>query len=336
MSSSHDKNKLYSLKPYNTMGVASWCPEFETVSSEETLLPIIEKIKFPYFVLGGGSNILLPEMFEKSILHNTIKGIEIVDEKSDELTVEVGAGEVWHDFVRWAVNNEYYGAENLSLIPGTVGAAPVQNIGAYGVEVKDFLTSVKYCDLETGKWHWIDTEDCAFGYRDSIFKNSLKGKTFISRIRVKLSRYPQFNLEYGPLKELEGQKGLTAKIVSDAVIAIRQSKLPDPAVLGNTGSFFQNPVVEKSFAKAIKEKYPTMPSYPIDSHHVKIPAAWLIEQAGFKGKRYGDVGCYEKHALVIVNYGEASSEDIRQHVNRVQKGVESRFRIFLHPEVNIL
>lgn len=327
----------HSLKPYNTMGIDAGCPEFFPVNKEEELEILMDRIQYPHYVLGGGSNVLLPDNFLKSVLHNRILGIEILEETSDTVSIELGGGVVWHEFVRWAVKRDYYGVENLSLIPGTVGAAPIQNIGAYGVEVKDVLTSVKYCDLQTGKWTWIDKAECGFAYRDSIFKNELKGKIFISKVRLKLSKIPQYNLSYGALSALEESAGnLNAMKISDTVIAIRQSKLPDPEVLSNSGSFFKNPVVDATFAKAIKAKYVDMPSYPLDENHVKIPAAWLIEQAGFKGKRYGQVGCYEKHALVIVNYGNASSEEIRAHIDRIQKGVYSLFKIKLQAEVNVL
>lgn len=327
----------YSLESYNTMGIDSLCPEMFSIKSEDNLLQALEKTQYPIYILGGGSNVLLPDKLDKSILYNTISGIEIVDENEKNVIIEVGAGIVWHEFVQWAVKRDYYGVENLSLIPGTVGAAPIQNIGAYGVEVKDVLMAVRYYDLVEQKWKWKKGEECEFGYRDSIFKKNLRGRIFISKVRFRLSLLPEVNIEYGALKQLEKlSEPLTSQKISEVVIAIRQSKLPDPEILGNCGSFFQNPIVESAFAEAIKEDYPALPYYPMGDNSVKIPAAWMIEACGLKGKRYGNVGCYEKHALVIVNYGGATSQEVREHVKRVQSRVKEKFNILLHPEVNIL
>lgn len=319
------------------MRLETLCPELSVIKSEQMLLAALENAEHPVYVLGGGSNVLFPKLLHKTVLLNRIKGIEIIEENDVSVLVEVGAGENWHEFVEWAVERNYGGVENLSLIPGTVGAAPIQNIGAYGVELKDILVDVRFYHLEDKKWYQMVAAECAFGYRDSVFKRELKGKIFISKVRMRLSKAPQFNLSYGALKELKSkQEELTVKEVSDAVIAIRQSKLPDPSELPNTGSFFKNPIVSAAFAEAIKVKYTDMPAYNMGDGKTKIPAAWLIDQCGFKGKRYGDVGCYEKHALVIVNYGNASPQELRDHVNRVQDSVYEKFQIMLEPEVNIL
>ncbi len=319
------------------MHIDAQCPQIHTVSSEKEFEEINKDKNGAFYILGGGSNVLFPDFFDSVILHNTIKGIELIDESGDDVILECGSGEIWHQLVRWTVERNLYGIENLSLIPGTVGAAPVQNIGAYGVEIKDVLMAVRYYDMRDEHWKWRDGSECKFAYRNSIFKEELKGNAFISRVRLRLSKLAIPVLSYGALKGMKARDVVpSSREISDAVINIRQSKLPDPDVLGNCGSFFHNPIVEKAFAEAIKANYPSMPSYPMGQGMVKIPAAWLIEKCGLKGKKYGEVGCYEKHALVIVNYGGATGKEVRTHVNRVQDQVQERFNIHLKPEVNIL
>jgi UDP-N-acetylmuramate dehydrogenase len=292
----------------------------------------------PLHILGGGSNLLLTQNLLGLTIKNEIDGIEIMLENEHEVLVKVGGGVVWHQFVLWAVANGLGGIENLSLIPGTVGASPIQNIGAYGVELKDVFHSLDAYDLGTGEPCTFHQEECQFGYRDSVFKRELKGKFFIVNVNFRLQKHPKTNTAYGDIQRILQEWEIAKPTISDvsnAVIHIRQSKLPDPAVIGNAGSFFKNPELEPADFQRFKEKFPEAPNYPQADGRVKLPAGWLIEQAGWKGERIGDAGCHAKQALVLVNYGEAKGEEILALAEKIQASVLEKFGIALTPEVNI-
>ncbi len=329
------------LQPHNTFGIDVSARYFTRVKTKEQFIGLI-----PHFgdynkilILGEGSNVLLCNDFDGLVIINEINGIEIEKEDDDHIWIQSFSGTSWHELVMYCVGRGYGGIENLSLIPGTVGAAPMQNIGAYGVELKDTFVSLEAIDLETGDTFVFDKEVCMFGYRTSIFKTSAKGKFFIYSITLKLSKQPVVNTSYGDIQKVLAEKNISAptiRDVSDAVIQIRRSKLPDPKEIGNAGSFFKNPEVEKSIADKIKSKYPQMPFYILPDGRAKIPAAWLIEQCGWKGKHIGNTGNHAKQALVIVNYGNASGEEIWRHALNVQDSVKQQFGITLEPEVNII
>ncbi|MCL4146269.1 UNVERIFIED_CONTAM: hypothetical protein GTU68_010140 [Idotea baltica] len=293
-----------------------------------------------YLFLGGSSNVLFTEHFKGSIIRNAIRGIQIIETTDDHVVVEVGGGEVWHDVVMWAVAKNFGGIQNLSLIPGSTGAAPIQNIGAYGAEVADVILSVKGYNVSTGRMVTLSSEECEFGYRSSIFKTELRNRFFITHVLMKLTRRRhRIDLSYGAIEQeyLDDRSNRTdVQKVSKAVIRIRQSKLPDPNKLGNCGSFFKNPVISKYQADLIADDYDDLKTYPINNDTVKVPAAWLIEKCGFKGKRVGDVGTYHKHALVIVNYGGSTGSEVWDFAQEIIDGVKNKFRIELVPEVNIL
>jgi len=292
-----------------------------------------------FLVLGGGSNIVFTQDFDGLIIHNQILGVSTIQESPELVHLFVGAGEQWHDLVQFAVQRDWYGIENLALIPGSVGAAPIQNIGAYGVEIKDVLLSVHALNTETLEEESFTNEECEFSYRMSVFKGAQKGKYIIFGIEILLSKQAQVNIEYGDIRKvLEDNEVMTvdAKAVFDAVCAIRQSKLPDPTELGNTGSFFKNPIVDSKVLDSIQVNFPEVPHYLVQDNKVKIPAGWLIEKAGWKGKRVGETGNHEKQALVIVNYGEAKGSEIVAHAKNVMASVKDQFGIELEAEVNII
>lgn len=329
-----------SLKSYNTFGIDTKAALFVSVKTEDELKEALSHSTQSKFILGGGSNMLLQRDIDDLVIHINLKGIQTVKEEGDYIFVKVCAGENWHDFVLFCVKNNYGGVENLSLIPGNTGTAPIQNIGAYGVELKDVFESCEVIDRATLAKKSLSLTDCNFGYRDSIFKNEAKDKYVITSVTFKLkkARY-EVNTAYGAIKEtLVNQNILQPSIkdVSDAVIAIRKAKLPDPAQIGNSGSFFKNPIVSQEIFTAIRDKYETLPYYPLGNEKVKIPAGWLIEQAGFKGKRFGDAGVHDKQALVLVNYGTASGQEIWDLAMRIQQEVAQKFNIKLQPEVNII
>ncbi len=283
---------------------------------------------------------LLTKDIDALVMHINLKGISIVEENENEVEIKVMAGENWHDLVTWSLDKGYGGLENLSLIPGNTGTAPIQNIGAYGVELKDVFVSCAAMEIKTGELVGFDNEACKFGYRDSVFKNEAKGQYIITSVHLKLTKKDHvLHTGYGAIEAELKKNGIvypTIKDVSNAVIAIRQSKLPDPAVLGNSGSFFKNPVIsKKAFEKFIK-KNPEAPHYEVHDEAFKIPAGWLIEQCGYKGKRFGDAGVHEKQALVLVNYGSATGDDILRLAQLVQKEVAQKFNIKIQPEVNII
>ncbi|KPM48702.1 UDP-N-acetylmuramate dehydrogenase [Jiulongibacter sediminis] len=334
--------KNASLKPYNTFGLEAAAAFLTTISSVEDLSELVNLPDFEEkqsLVLGGGSNLLLTQDFDGMVIKNEIKGIHSINETDEHIWLKVGGGEVWHDFVMYCVNQGYGGVENLSLIPGTVGAAPMQNIGAYGIEIKDVFDSLEAFNWQTGAIETFDNPTCGFGYRESIFKHSHKGKYFIVNVTFKLKKRPELNIEYGAIQTTLADMGITnptIKDVSRAVITIRQSKLPDPKEIGNSGSFFKNPVISKALFIKIQEKYDNVPSYPIDDENVKIPAGWMIEKAGWKGYRRGDIGVHKNQALVLVNYGNGSGLEIKKLSEEIIASVFENFGVNLQPEVNII
>ena len=330
----------FSLKPYNTFGIDVKATRFVEVESLEELKDLLKQVyASELFILGGGSNMLLTKNIEKTVAHINLKGIEITEETEDEVVVKAMAGENWHEFVLHCIEKGFGGIENLSLIPGNIGTAPIQNIGAYGVEIKDTFESCSALDVQTLELKTFSREDCEFGYRESIFKNSEKGKFIISDVSFRLTKKDhQLNTSYGSINEFLKEKGIIApgiKEVSEAVISIRQSKLPDPRELGNSGSFFKNPVVPKQKLEQLQETYPEIPFYVLDEALVKIPAGWLIDRAGLKGYRKGDAGVHRKQALVLVNYGSATGAEVLELSNIVREKIRKQFGIEIYPEVNI-
>lgn len=331
-----------SLRPYNTFGITATARYFASFPSQEELQAIVASHQYKqhsHFILGGGSNILLTKDVDGLVMKNEIEGIEIINEDDDHIYVKAGGGVNWHQLVLYCVENGFAGAENLSLIPGNVGASPMQNIGAYGVEIKDIFHGLEAFHLGEKTVHHFSLQDCEFGYRESVFKRKYKGQFVITSVTYRLNRKPVFHTSYGAIQqELEkmGVTELSIKAISDAVIHIRTSKLPDPKQVGNAGSFFKNPAVEKGHFATIQQNYPDVPAFPLDEEHVKVPAGWLIEQCGWKGFRRGDAGCYSKQALVLVNYGNASGEEIYTLSEDVLQSVKSRFGIALEREVNVI
>tara|TARA_B110000967_G_C18878325_1_gene559612 strand:+ start:35 stop:1042 length:1008 start_codon:yes stop_codon:yes gene_type:complete len=327
-----------SLKPYNTFGLDCKARFFTVAQSTSDLKEIYSDSKFsklPKLILGGGSNILLCADFEGLVVKIDFKGIEDLGEG----LIKVQAGENWHQFVLWSIEHGYNGIENLSLIPGSVGAAPMQNIGAYGVELKDVFIELEAFHIQSEKIHVFSNKACEFGYRESVFKNVHKGKYIITSVSFKLSSTGIVNAKYGAIASTLAESGLnnpTPKQVSAAVISIRKSKLPDPKEIGNSGSFFKNPIVLKSHFNKLVKMYPTIPSYPVSNLEVKIPAAWLIEKAGWKGKTFGSYGVHKNQALVLVNYGGARGKDINKLAKEIQTSVSDVFSIELQIEVNVI
>lgn len=328
-----------SLKPYNTFGIDVKANRFIEITDKLQLKAVLEKNSLPLLILGGGSNLLLTKDFEGLVIKNNIKGIDILEEDNQSIILKVGAGENWHQFVMYCIEKGYCGIENLSLIPGNVGASPMQNIGAYGVEVKDVITKVEAISLTDFSVKEFENQDCEFGYRTSIFKTTEKGEYFITAVTFNLSKTPNLNTSYGAIEGELNERGIsnpTIKDVSDAVIAIRQSKLPDPLEIGNSGSFFKNPVVKESVKNKILENFEDAPHYPQADGTYKMAAGWLIEQCGWKGKRIGDYGVHDKQALVLVNHGGAKGSDIYQLSEDIIQSVQQKFNITLEREVNII
>lgn len=326
-----------SLKELHTFGLAVNAAQYTLVETEEELQELLP-LPVEHLILGGGSNMLFTKDFEGLVVHNKIRGIELVEEDDQTVLIRVGGGEVWHQLVLWCIEKGYAGLENLSLIPGSVGAAPIQNIGAYGVELKDVFDRLEAINLSTGDLETLYVQDCAFGYRDSLFKRKAKGKYFITRVLLRLSKQADFNVSYGAIQQvLENSKTpLSIRSISNAVIQIRTQKLPDPKEIGNSGSFFKNPIVANSKVKEAQKKYPSIPVYPMDDHHSKLAAGWLIDQLGWKGYRKGDAGIHKQQALVLVNYGNAKGSEIWELAQEIQASVYEKFGILLEPEVNIL
>ncbi len=329
-----------SLRPYNTFGIEARAKQFAEVESVDELKSIVNSNK-DLFVLSGGSNILLTRDIEKPVVHIRLLGKELLpDPDPDRVLVKVQAGENWHEFVIWCLENGLGGLENLSLIPGQVGTSPMQNIGAYGIEIKDVFRELEALEIATGEIKKFSKEDCRFGYRESVFKNELKGKFIIVNVTFSLSkRNHRLVVDYGAIRSELAERGIEKPSIDDiskVVIAIRQSKLPDPKELGNSGSFFKNPVIPRKQMEDLKSKHPTIPHYEVDADSVKVPAGWLVEQSGFKGKRFGDAGVHAKQALVLVNHGNASGQEILALSQRIQGEVLNRFGIELQTEVNII
>jgi UDP-N-acetylmuramate dehydrogenase len=331
-----------SLKPYNTFGIDASAKSFCRVRTKEQMEELIRAHFNQYkkvLILGEGSNVLFCSDYDGLVIKNEITGIEILKEDENHIWLQSLSGTNWHELVMYCVARNYGGIENLSLIPGTTGAAPMQNIGAYGVELKDVFVSLEAIDLKIGETFIFNKDACEFGYRQSIFKTSEKGKYFIYSITLKLAKHPELNTSYGDIKKMLEKNKIqhpTIKDISDAVIEIRRSKLPHPKMIGNAGSFFKNPEVKKNISDRIRTEFPSMPSYTLEDGNVKIPAAWLIEQCGWKGKQIGNTGSHSQQALVIVNYGHANGEEIWEHALRVQESVKQKFGILLDPEVNII
>lgn len=328
----------FSLKNYNSFGLDVSASKVVIVNTINDVLYALTAYDHPFKVLGGGSNIVFSENIDQALLKNEIKGIEILDEDHEQCLVRVGGGENWHFFVLWAVHHNLSGIENLALIPGTVGAAPIQNIGAYGVEQDQLFHSCRVVDLVSGIKKVFYKSDCKFGYRDSIFKNQAKDQYFIADVTYVLKKNSEVNTDYRDVQQYLQQhdiKSPTIADVCDAVIAIRTKKLPDPKVIGNAGSFFKNPIISVDQFNTLKKQYPEIVSYPVNEQWVKIPAAWLIDQCGFKGVIKGNTGTYHSQALVIVNHGNASGKEILDFALDIQTSVSEKFDLDLEVEVNI-
>jgi UDP-N-acetylenolpyruvoylglucosamine reductase len=331
-----------SLKSLNTFAIEAntrYYAEFRSLDELRELIGIKNQHSFPLMVLGGGSNVLFTKDYDGLVLKNELKGIDIVKEDDRNIYIKVMAGENWHQFVMYCVNQNFAGVENLSLIPGNVGASPMQNIGAYGVEIKDVFHELEAYDKEDKVVRMFTENDCEFGYRESVFKNRLKDRFIILSVTYRLNWEPQYNTSYGAIQqELEnmGVKELSCKAISQAVINIRSSKLPDPKQIGNAGSFFKNPTIPVSKYQSLIKEWPSMPSYPVNEELIKLPAGWLIEQCGWKGYREGDAGCYPKQALVLVNYGNATGQQILHLSEQIIASVQSKFNIKLEREVNVI
>lgn len=327
------------LKPFNTFGISANAKRFASFSSIDELNKILENRNGDeLLILGGGSNILLTKNFDGLVLKNEIMGFEIIEENESHVIIESGAGEVWHDFVMKCIDANYGGAENLSLIPGSVGASPMQNIGAYGVEIKDIFDSLKAYHIESGEVHDFSHSDCNFGYRESVFKRALKGQYIICSVRYKLTKQHTINSSYGAIDSELKQMNIespTIKDISNAVIAIRSSKLPNPKEIGNAGSFFKNPVVDQKTVDAIAKNYDSFPQYPAPNG-IKLAAGWLIEQAGWKGKTFDTYGVHKNQALVLVNYSDSKGNDIFDLSEQIINDVYSKFSVRLEREVNII
>jgi UDP-N-acetylmuramate dehydrogenase len=342
-----------SLQPYNTFGInatARYFARFSTVEALQELLtpnaktsPNNSPLPTPnsqLLLLGGGSNMLFTGDYNGLVLKNELKGIKLLKEDDEHYYVKVNAGENWHGFVQYCIAHGYAGVENLSLIPGCAGASPMQNIGAYGVEIKDVFESLEALEINTKEIVTFTNSDCAFGYRESVFKHKYKNQFIILNVTFRLRKQPAFNTSYGAIEqELEqmGVQTLSIKAISEAVIRIRSSKLPDPAQIGNAGSFFKNPTIPATQFEALQQQYPAMPHYPVaDTAFVKIPAGWLIEQCGWKGYRNGDAGCHAKQALVLVNYGHATGNEIYRLSEQIITSIQDKYGITLEREVNMI
>ena len=329
------------IQAYNTFGIdctAKHFARFRSIKDLQELLADPIRKESELLVLGGGSNMLFTKNFKGLILKNELTGIYVVKEDANHIWIEAMAGENWHDFVLFAIDHDYGGIENLSLIPGSVGAAPMQNIGAYGVEIKDVFHELEAVHIESGEVVRFTRKRCKFGYRESIFKNTLKDQYIITSVTLKLTKNHDVNTTYGAIEEKLKEKNVerpTIKHISDAVIAIRQSKLPDPALIGNSGSFFKNPVIPTKEFKILQAKFPEVSHYIVDEHHVKLAAGWLIDQAGWKGKTFENYGVHKNQALVLVNYGGAKGKDILDLSTQILADVKEKYNINLEREVNI-
>lgn len=329
-----------SLKPYNTFGIDVKARYFSQAHDDQEVRQALAQAQqggLPVLVIGGGSNLLLTRDIDALVLHMASRGRRVISDDGERIVVEAEAGEPWHPFVQWTLAQGYCGLENLSLIPGTVGAAPMQNVGAYGVEIKDVFAGLTALDRETGELLDFGLAECAFGYRDSLFKRN-PGRWLILRVRFALSRTLQAHLDYGPVRQRLAEQGVTeptAQAISEAICSIRREKLPDPAELGNAGSFFKNPVVSAEQVERIRAQYPGVVAYPQAGGQVKLAAGWMIEQAGWKGHREGDAGVHRLQSLVLVNYGQASGAQMHALARRIQADILERFGVALEMEPNL-
>ena len=325
----------YSLLAHNTFGIAASCSRFLEYATDDEARTVATLLQDPYIIIGGGSNLLLTRNFEGTVVHSAVKGISPLGDGR----VRCGSGEQWDDVVEWCVNHQLYGAENLSLIPGDVGASAVQNIGAYGVEVKDLIDSVEAVEIRTGALRTFTNAECGYGYRDSRFKHEWKNRFLITHVTYRLSADFQANTQYGNISGELQHLGITrpdAAQLREVIIGIRRAKLPDPQVTGNAGSFFMNPVVSRQKYEELAAAYPQMPHYFIDADHEKIPAGWMIEQCGWKGRSLGRAGVHDRQALVLVNRGGATGGEVVSLCEAIRSDVSQRFGIDIHPEVNIV
>jgi UDP-N-acetylmuramate dehydrogenase len=331
----------YPLKNYNTFGISAFAERFVAVHTIEEIIEVLNKnAGEKLFILGGGSNMLLTKDISALVIHNDLKGKEVVWQDSEKVHIKAMAGENWHEFVLYCIDNNYGGIENLSLIPGNVGTTPIQNIGAYGTEIKDTMVSCEAIEIATKQLVTFINAECEFAYRESIFKGRLKDKYIITSVTFGLTKTKhKINISYGDIAAELTKYNIVAptlKEVSNAITAIRQSKLPDPKELGNSGSFFKNPIITIEEFEYIYQLNPTMPHYTLDDTYVKVPAGWLIEQAGFKGKRFGDAGVHAKQALVLVNYGNATGQELLDLSKKIQNTVFEKFGIEIEAEVNVI
>jgi UDP-N-acetylmuramate dehydrogenase len=331
------------LLPYNTFHLSATARYFTVIRSIEEAKSVFSSEIFrnnKTLILGGGSNMLLTQDFDGLVVKNELKGIKIIDENDSKAVLKVQSGESWHGLVMYCVARDLGGIENLSLIPGTVGAAPMQNIGAYGIEIEKVIHNVEAIELKTGIVRVFSREECLFGYRESVFKQEMKNQYFISSITLTLTKKDhEFNVSYGAIQNVLKDRNvekLTVRAISDAIIFIRKSKLPDPDFIGNAGSFFKNPSIDFHFFSALKKNFPDIPSFPGEKNLIKIPAAWLIENCGWKGKTLENIGVHKHQALVLVNYGGGEGKKIWTLAQDIQKSVREKFQIDLHPEVNVI
>jgi len=333
----------FSLKSYNSFGInatSSFFTKFTSLIELDEIYNFVSaSSEMPVMILGGGSNILLTQDYTGLVAINEMHGIEVVKQDAEHVYVRVAAGENWHRFVLYCIQNSFAGVENLSLIPGSVGASPMQNIGAYGVEIKDVFHELEAYNIKERKLQKFSAKDCEFGYRESVFKRKYKGKFVITNVTFKLNKTPVFNISYGAIQqELDrmGIRELTITAISGAVIRIRQSKLPDPKQIGNAGSFFKNPTISQQTFERLRSTFPGIVGFPAKDETIKVAAGWLIEQCGWKGYRKGDAGCHAKQALVLVNYGNAKGADIYNLSTEIMHSVEAKFGIILEREVNVI
>ena len=331
-----------SLKPYNTFGIEAFAKYFTSIDTIENIKELLQSTEYKNnerLILGGGSNMLLTKNVDAIVVKNNLKGITVVNETAEHVFVKCAGGEVWHEFVMWCINQNYGGLENLSLIPGCTGASPMQNIGAYGVEIKDTFYELEAVHAITGEEKTFSKSDCEFGYRESVFKHQLKNQFIITSVTFQLSKNPSFHIEYGAIKqELDTMNisELSIKAISQAVINIRSSKLPNPKEIGNAGSFFKNPEVSSNVYERLKNEFQNLVAYPLENGNYKLAAGWLIEQSGLKGYRVGDAGVHKLQALVLVNYGGATGNEIYDLSTHVLKTVHDKFGVELEREVNII
>jgi UDP-N-acetylmuramate dehydrogenase len=329
-----------SLRSYNTFGLDYKTDTLIVLKTEKEARLLFSgeiTLKHPVLITGSGSNILFIRDFEGTVINSDIKGIRVISDENDKVIISAGSGIVWDELIEWCVDNGYGGLENLSLIPGKTGAAAVQNIGAYGVEAKDVILKVKAISTNDGSVHFFSNKDCEFAYRESIFKKGEKGKYFITRIWFRLSKKPEFRLNYGSLADETGKLGdITLENIRKTIIRIRSEKLPDPSVTGNAGSFFKNPVISAGLAEPLLKEYPRMAHYPDKQGSVKVAAGWLIETCGWKGKRTGDAGVHDRQALVLVNHGNASGKELLKLSEDIRESVFKRFGILLEREVEVI